>query len=96
MKWLAGVLRTLTVLVLAIIALELGMILAELQTIQHEQVKNAFYSIPDARRSQLPADKVAALQRAYASTVKVQGPIDVEGTVQVESGIAPLRVEIER
>ncbi|HKZ51798.1 MAG TPA: hypothetical protein VJ085_00810 [Candidatus Acidoferrales bacterium] len=71
------------VLILLVLAFELGGIWFELRRARQEQVKNKYYSLPEEVRSRIPIERRELLRKK------------LEGTAYVEIENQPLSVEIE-
>lgn len=79
-----------TAALLAVIV-ELGGIWHDLHHIRDEQVKNAFYGLPDSRQATVRQNAFA--KRRLQSTTNVSGDVEIDGEVDVAQ---PIDVEIER
>ena len=81
---------TFNLAVMALIAIELGGIWHDLHEMRNEQVKSAYYALPEARRKAL---RGTAAQRNLESTTNVSGTVGINGSVEVEQ---PVEVDIDQ
>lgn len=72
------------------VIIELGGIWNEVHHMRNEQVKNALYALPQARRSAL---KGTPASRHMESTTFIDGSVSVDGPVELNE---PVEVEISR
>lgn len=81
---------------LLIVIMELGGIWKEIHQLRNEQVKNAWYALPEEGRKRL---KGTLAQKRRESTSFVNGDVSIDGTVDVEGTVdvdQPVEVEIDR
>ncbi len=69
---------------------ELGGIWNEVHQMRSEQIKNAFYALPDSTQKALKANH---REKKFENSVTVNGSVEVEGDVHVQE---PVEVDIDR